>query len=416
MAESHRAASQAGAPATPAAPEPPPLPEENPNRPREYHGWRTMVTALLIVGAAALAISLAVFSGGTPATEGDFGVAELPAYLNPAQRPVEVRAGALAPDLELETLNGERFRLSDWRGHPLVLNFWASWCGPCRRETPVLIRLQDEHRSAGLVVVGVNIEEARGPARGFADEFAINYRLPMDFSGSVTRRYFPGFTGTPRTYFIAPDGSIREFFVGQAPEAEVERATVELMRLIDGPLGPNVLPGPKALPTNLLSEFHVVGTRVGELAPDFVLPTEGSPARMWRLSDQRGRPLLLIFVEPGCPVCGVDWAIDAATRRRVDPVVITSPGTLAARAGGAPFTLLQWETETGSLFANGNSVQYAVVAADGVLRALSAANGEILQALEALAAEAAVPEAAVPEATAPDATAPDATVPDAPSS
>ena len=182
--------------------------------------------------------------------------------------------------------------------------------------------------------MGVNIEEARGPARGFADEFAINYRLPMDFSRSVTRRYFPGFTGPPRTYFIAPDGSIREFLVGQAPEAEVERATVELMRLIDGPLGPNVLPGPKALPTNLLSEFHVVGTRVGELAPDFVLPTEGSPARMWRLSDQRGRPLLLIFVEPGCPVCGVDWAIDAATGTRGRPRGHHVAGDVGCQGGG----------------------------------------------------------------------------------
>ena len=69
----------------------------------------------------------------------------------------------------------------------MVLNFWASWCAPCRREMPVLIRLQEQYREAGLIVVGVNIEEARSPAGDFAAEFGINFALPMDFDGAVTR-------------------------------------------------------------------------------------------------------------------------------------------------------------------------------------------------------------------------------------
>ena len=180
-----------GARAATQAPPPEGFPDENPNRSREYHGRRTMLAALGVVGAVALALWLALGSSSTPNLPGDLGVASLPSYLNEKNIAVQASVGSLAPDFELETLDGERFRLSDLRGHPLILNFWASWCGPCRREMPALVRLADRFRDAGLIVVGVNIEESRGAARGFADEFGIDFSVPMDFGGGVTREFFP---------------------------------------------------------------------------------------------------------------------------------------------------------------------------------------------------------------------------------
>ena len=220
---SGRDADRQGRPAGEAAP----FPDEYANRPREYHGRRTMVAAVLVLGAVALALALALRGSDEPRSAGDFGIVALPAALNPEGLPVAPRIGALAPDFRLETLAGTLFRLSDSRGQPLLLNFWASWCGPCRREVPVLVRLQDRFRAQGLLVVGINIEEARGPAGGFAEEFGINYLLPMDFGGGVTRAY--GVFGPPHTYLIDSDGLLVEIIRGQAPDEVLEELAAELM-------------------------------------------------------------------------------------------------------------------------------------------------------------------------------------------
>ncbi|MEE9277757.1 MAG: TlpA disulfide reductase family protein, partial [Dehalococcoidia bacterium] len=227
MADSGGAASGADGRGTPVGTDPAVLPDENPNRPREYHGLRTVVVVILVTGAVALALWLALSRGGEPSGEGDFGVESIPGYLNPASLPVAARTGALAPDFELETLEGERFRLSDLRGHPVIVNFWASWCTPCRREVPVLIRLQEEFREEGLIIAGVNIEEARAPARGFAEEFGINYVLPMDFGGGVTRQY--QVFGPPHTYFVGPDGVLVRIFQGQAPDDIFEETVTDFV-------------------------------------------------------------------------------------------------------------------------------------------------------------------------------------------
>ena len=235
------------------------FPDEHPTRPREYHGARTLVVALLVLLAVAIPLWLTLGDGAGPDRGGDLGPAARPAYLLPpdlpdAALPPDDAIGRLAPDFELETLDGGRFRLSDWAGHPVVLNFWASWCAPCRREMPVLIRLQEQYREAGLIVVGVNIEEARSPAGDFAAEFGINFALPMDFDGAVTRRYGIGGTlGPPHTMFLGADGVIRTIFRGQAPDASFEEATADLVATLAAPLGPLLAPGPKALPAALLA-------------------------------------------------------------------------------------------------------------------------------------------------------------------
>ena len=374
------------------------FPHENPNRPREYHGARTVIVALLVLAAVALPLWLTLGGGDNPSRPGDLGLVARPGYLLPRDLSADaLNAGALepddaighlAPDFELETLDGARFRLSDWGGHPLVVNFWASWCTPCRREMPVLIRLQEQYREQGLVIVGVNIEESRAPAQDFATDFGINFLLPMDFDGSVTRRYgIEGQLGPPHTMFIGPDGLVREIFRGQGPDAAFEETIADLVESLSEPIGPALLPGPKALPAELRIDEQPVSATVGALAPDMVLVDADDPERVWRLSSQRGSALLLVFVRPNCANCDDELrrAVDAAAAAAVTPVVIRTPSPQLAT--DAAYASLVWERESAALFGAGASVEYVLVDRAGVVEALPV---DDVAAAEALAARGVV--------------------------
>ena len=375
------------------------FPDEHPTRPREYHGARTLVVALLVLLAVAIPLWLTLGDGAGPERGGDLGLAARPAYLLPpglpdAALPPDDAIGRLAPDFELETLDGGRFRLSDWAGHPVVLNFWASWCAPCRREMPVLIRLQEQYREAGLIIVGVNIEEARSPAGDFAAEFGINFALPMDFDGAVTRRYgIGGQLGPPHTMFLGPDGVIRTIFRGQAPDARFEEATADLVATLAAPVGPLPLPGPKALPVGLLAaagEGARVEVRVGSLAPDIVLASADDsvlasaddPGRRWRLSDQRGRAVLLVFARPNCTQCDDELrrAVESAAAAGIEAAIVRTPSPPLAT--GADYASLVWQRDAAALFGAGASVTYVLIDAAGVVEALPTDDAALSAALD----------------------------------
>jgi len=195
------------------------LPDENPNRPREYHGARTVIAGAGVVLAVAAALWLTLLQPGPDGGDDTGGVVELPAKLLVDGRAVGERIDNLAPDFELRTLDGESVRLSDLRGRPVLINFWASWCGPCRREVPALIRAQDRWGEQGLTVIGVNIEESDSQALDFANEFGINYAVPMDYRGEVFRAFGGGgINGPPRSFFVDPDGVIIRIYAGQVPD------------------------------------------------------------------------------------------------------------------------------------------------------------------------------------------------------
>lgn len=118
-----------------------------------------------------------------------------------------------APDFDLELLSGEgSLRLSDLRGDIVVLNFWASWCSPCRLEAPDLQSASEDYRSRGVQFVGVDELDDRFAAQGFIREFAITYPSVFDPSGSLSDDY--AFLGLPATYVIDQEGTIRYRFQG----------------------------------------------------------------------------------------------------------------------------------------------------------------------------------------------------------
>ncbi|HEX2240142.1 MAG TPA: TlpA disulfide reductase family protein [Actinomycetota bacterium] len=114
--------------------------------------------------------------------------------------PTEIAAGSPAPDFSLELLQGGEFSSDDLEGHPVVLNFWASWCVPCRDEVPALERAWREFRDDGLIIVGVNIRDASSDAERFVAEYDVTYPVIRDEELRLARKL--GVVGVPETYFI----------------------------------------------------------------------------------------------------------------------------------------------------------------------------------------------------------------------
>jgi cytochrome c biogenesis protein CcmG/thiol:disulfide interchange protein DsbE len=126
-----------------------------------------------------------------------------------------VTAESRAPSFELQRLEGGPLSSSELEGRSVVINFWASWCIPCREEAPLLERTWREYKNDEVVIIGINIKDSVTAAKEFVDEFDITYPIVRDESGELEREF--GLTGLPETFFI--DHEWR--FIGSASGSEV---------------------------------------------------------------------------------------------------------------------------------------------------------------------------------------------------
>jgi cytochrome c biogenesis protein CcmG/thiol:disulfide interchange protein DsbE len=127
-----------------------------------------------------------------------------------------------APAFTLERLDGEgELALSSLRGKAVVLNFWASWCIPCKEEAPHLEEVWQDKRADGLVVVGLDAKDFRRDARSFAERFDLTFPIVFDGAGSTLSDW--GVTGFPETFVIDRQGRVVESFVG-AVNSDEDRA------------------------------------------------------------------------------------------------------------------------------------------------------------------------------------------------
>jgi len=118
-----------------------------------------------------------------------------------------------APDFTLERLDREgELTLSSLRGKGVVLNFWASWCGPCKEEAPYLEQIWKRDRKRGLVVVGLDAKDFRGDARDFMKRYGMTFPVVYDGPGDTVDPY--GVTGFPETFVIDREGKVVEVFAG----------------------------------------------------------------------------------------------------------------------------------------------------------------------------------------------------------
>ena len=125
-----------------------------------------------------------------------------------------------APDFTMTTFDGEDVTLSDYRGQVVVVNFWASWCDPCRDEAPILQSLWERYRDRGVVLVGVAYLDLESAALDFIDEFGITYPNGPDVGSEISRDY--NIEGVPETFIIDQTGDIAYFAIAPIREGQLD--------------------------------------------------------------------------------------------------------------------------------------------------------------------------------------------------
>jgi len=115
-------------------------------------------------------------------------------------------------DFELQDLSGTTRRLSDFNGKVVFLNFWATWCGPCRFEMPSMEKLYQRFKSSGLEIVAVNLQEDRDSVQRFVDEYDLSFPVLLDTTGRIGATY--GARSIPTTYIVGRDGTVLAGTIG----------------------------------------------------------------------------------------------------------------------------------------------------------------------------------------------------------
>lgn len=127
-------------------------------------------------------------------------------------------AGAPAPEFQLQSLAGGNVNLSDYRGQVVVLNFWASWCGPCRKEMPILEQVHKQYKAKGMTLVGVNVEPEAADALKFLKSMPVSFPILFDRDSTVSKQY--QVQGMPNTVILDRAGKVRYVHRGYQPGVE----------------------------------------------------------------------------------------------------------------------------------------------------------------------------------------------------
>jgi thiol-disulfide isomerase/thioredoxin len=134
-----------------------------------------------------------------------------------------ITKSGVAPDFTLETLDGKSMSLSELRGKAVLLNFWATWCGPCKIETPWLVELQKQYGSQGLQVIGVAMDDSgKDDIAKFTQEMGVNY--PVLLGKEAVGEEYGGVPALPESFFIGRDGKIVDRIIGLKGRGDIEEA------------------------------------------------------------------------------------------------------------------------------------------------------------------------------------------------
>lgn len=171
--------------------------------------WHTLMTLSLILGTAWVMMS------------------RISGQADPSMVPPAPRAGFRAPDFTLDTLDGESVTLSDLRGQAVLINFWATWCPPCRAELPTIQTAYDRHVDQGLVVLAVDMSESPQTVVAFARRFGLSFPIPLDRDGQVAAQY--RVRAIPTSFFVDRESVVRSVFTGPMNRPLIEQRLSQIL-------------------------------------------------------------------------------------------------------------------------------------------------------------------------------------------
>lgn len=149
------------------------------------------------------------------------------------EAPMILSKSTPAPDFTLESLDGKSMRLSDFRGKAVLLNFWATWCGPCKIEMPWFVELQKEYGSQGLQIVGVAMDDSgKDEIAKFAKDMGVNY--PVLLGKEAVGDEYGGVPALPESFFIGRDGKIVDRIIGLKGRGEIEESIKKALETRSG--------------------------------------------------------------------------------------------------------------------------------------------------------------------------------------
>lgn len=147
----------------------------------------------------------------------------------PAPKIAEAQARAdAAPDFELISLDNEAVSLSDYRGQVVLVNFWATWCPPCRAELPDLVGYYHDHATEGFILLGINEQESAQQATAFLNSQGLDFPVLLDETGSVMGSY--GVSAMPSSFLIDKSGQIVQMWTGMINRQTLEEAITPLLQ------------------------------------------------------------------------------------------------------------------------------------------------------------------------------------------
>ncbi len=177
---------------------------------------------LLLMGAVVCltAAFLVVWNAGLPERASYTGFIEAGETYAP-------ELNAIVPPFDARTLTGDTLRLADLRGETVLINFWATWCEPCKAEMPDLQAVYEAYQARGLRVLGVNLGEDKAQVAAWVKQLGLTFDIVMDDGQKIAALY--QLRGQPSSYLVAPDGVIMQIYYGPTTRSNLEAAIAPLL-------------------------------------------------------------------------------------------------------------------------------------------------------------------------------------------